>query len=140
MNGQQYFEENPWNRACTLIAQQDLGPVHQVIAQCVCPAGTLQAAVEQWKERIAALAGPEKEGELLDAGRALSYIGTFGENTLVRMFFDDAAEDVCENFEIVTGKALLVWKPINTNQGHIYSADGCCIQSSQQYVVDLGGI
>ena len=52
MNGQQYFEENPWNRACALIAQQELGPVHQVIAQCVCPAGTLQAALEQWKERI----------------------------------------------------------------------------------------
>lgn len=36
MNGAQYFEEHPWKRACRLIEEQKLGPVHQVIVQCIC--------------------------------------------------------------------------------------------------------
>lgn len=137
MNGQLYFEEQPWERACSLIAQQEFGKIHQIIAQCVCPKGRLQETLRLWKQRVEELAGPERQGNLLEAGRALSYIGTFGDGTIVRFFFDDAAADVSENFEIVTEKSLMVWKPINTNQGHLMAEDSYFIESSQRYVADL---
>ena len=137
MNNLQYFEEHPWDRACRLIRERELGAVHQVIVQCVCPPGTLKDTLSRWKTKIEALTGAEQEGDLLTAPHALSYIGTFGADTVVRIFLDDAAADVCENFELVTASSLLVWKPINTNQGHIYSTDGCCLECSQPYVKDL---
>lgn len=137
MNGKQYFEEHPWKRACRLIREQKMEPVHQVIVQCICRKEELQSSFEQWKERVALLAGAEQAGELLKAEGVRSYIGYFGNGTVVRLFFDAAGEDVCENFEIVTEGGLLVWKPVGTNQGHIYSADGCELVCSQKYMEEL---
>lgn len=136
MNGQLYFEEHPWKRACALITQQ-WEKTEQVIAQCVCKKGNLEQTLSFWKSRVAALAGPEKDGNLLRGANGLSYIGTFGEDTIVRFFFDESAEDICENFEIVTDHSLIVWKPINTNQGHMLSEDTCFIECSQRYVEEL---
>lgn len=136
MNGKLYFEEHPWKRACTLIAQQG-EMVEQVIAQCVCKKGSLEQTLSLWKERVSILVGPEKEGNLLRGANVLSYIGIFGEDTIVRFFFDESAEDICENFEIVTNASLIVWKPINTNQGHMLSEDICFIECSQRYVEEL---
>ncbi len=136
MNGERYFEENPWKRACDLIQKRG-EKAEQVIAQCVCIRGSLEQTLSQWKERVTALAGKEKDGNLMRGMNVLSYIGTFGENTIVRFFLDEAAEDVCENFEIVTDRSLIVWKPINTNQGHMLSKTGSVIECSQRYVEEL---
>lgn len=133
MNGQLYFEEHPWKRACTLIERQG-EKVEQVIAQCVCKTGNLEQTLSLWKKRVSALVGAEKDGNLLRGAKVLSYIGTFGENTIVRFFFDESAGDACENFEIVTDNSLIIWKPINTNQGHMLSEDACFLECSQQYV------
>lgn len=137
MNGKQYFEEHPWKRACRLIREQNMEPVHQVIVQCICKKEDLQRSFEQWKEQVALLAGEEQDGNLLEAEDVRSYIGCFGSGTIVRLFFDAAGDDVCENFELVTEGGLLVWKPVGTNQGHIYSADGCELVCSQKYMEEL---
>ena len=42
-----------------------------------------------------------------------------------------------ENFEIVTKTSLIVWKPVNTNQGHLMADDSCFIESRQHFVADL---
>lgn len=137
MNGTQYFEEHPWKRACRLIREQKMGPVHQIIVQCICEKESLQSSYEHWKEQVSLLAGEERSGDLLKAGSAVAYIGSFGDGTIVRLFFDAAGDDICENFEIVAEGGLLVWKPVGTNQGHIYSTDGCQIVCRQQYVEEL---
>lgn len=137
MNGKQYFEEHPWKRACRLIREQNMEPVHQVIVQCICKKEDLQRSFEQWKEQVALLAGEEQAGNLLETEDVRSYIGCFGSGTIVRLFFDAAGDDVCENFELVTEGGLLVWKPVGTNQGHIYSVDGCELVCSQKYMEEL---
>lgn len=136
VNGAQYFEEHPWKRACRLIEEQKLGPVHQVIVQCICRKKELQSSFDQWKEQVGKLAGEEQEGNLLETENVMSYVGQFG-GVIVRLFFDAAGMDICENFEIVTEGGLLVWKPVAVNQGHIYSADGCELVCSQKYMEEL---
>lgn len=136
MNGQLYFEEHPWKRACALVTQQ-AEKVEQVIAQCVCKKGELEQTLALWKERVSSLAGEEKNGNLLKGANVLSYIGVFGEDTIVRFFFDESAEDICENFEIVTNGSLIIWKPINTNQGHILAGGACSVECRQRYVEEL---
>lgn len=136
MNNEQYFEEHPWKRACRLIKEQKMGPVHQVIVQCICKREMLKSSFAHWKRQAELLAGEEQEGELQETECVMAYIGRFGD-TIVRLFFDAAGEDVCENFEIVTEKGLLIWKPVSTSQGHIYSTDGCELVCSQKYMEEL---
>jgi hypothetical protein len=136
VNGAQYFEEHPWKRACRLIEEQKLGPVHQVIVQCICKKEALQSSFAHWREQVTLLAGEEQAGNLLEAKNVISYVGQFGD-TVVRLFFDAAGMDTCENFEIVAEGGLLVWKPVAVNQGHIYSADGCELVCSQKYMEEL---
>lgn len=137
MNGDFYFEQNPWNRACECIDANKLGKMLHVSAQCVCEKGEKDSTLQKWKDRVTALAGDECRGNALQAGNAISYVGVFGDNAVVRFFIDDGAEDVSENFEIVTEKSLIVWKPNGTNQGHMLSSEGCFIEASQEYVEDL---
>lgn len=136
MNGEQYFEEHPWKRACRLIKAQKMGPVHQVIVQCICKKENLQSSYDYWKKQVELLTGEEQEGDLQETEYVLAYIGRFN-GTIVRLFFDAAGEDVCENFEIVTEKGLLIWKPVSTSQGHIYSTEGCELVCSQKYMEGL---
>ena len=56
------------------------------------------------------------------------------EDCIVRIFVDESGSEVTENFEIVTEKALFVWKPGTSLQGRItggYSGTG------QKFVSDL---
>lgn len=138
MNSQLTFEEDPWKRACSQMKEQDLGKAEQIIVQCICPSGTVNKMHKEWKQRVECLAGEAQSYDLYDCERAISGIGVFGEHqTIVRMFFDDGAQDICENFEIVTQKALLIWKPINTNQGHLMAENNYFIECRQAYVEDL---
>lgn len=141
MNDRLTFEEHPWKRACSQIAEQDLGNIEQIIIQCVCPAGTIQAAQQKWEECVQDLAGAAEAFNLQEGQRVISGIGVFGPNhTIVRMFFDEGAQDICENFEIVTAKALLVWKPINTNQGHLLAENSYFVECRQPYAEELAGV
>lgn len=141
MNSQLTFEEHPWKRACSQIKAQNLGKVEQVIVQCVCPHGTTMTAQYEWKKRVEALAGAAAAFDMHNSERVISCIGVFGDHrTIVRMFFDDGAPDICENFEIVTEKALIIWKPINTNQGHLIAENSYFIECKQQYVEDLAAV
>lgn len=136
MNGQFYFEEHPWKHVCSLIAQNG-EQVEQVIVQCVCKRGQLNRIADEWKERVSLLTGPEQEGEMQRSEKAFLYIGVFGEGTVVRFFFDEAAGDVCENFEIVTNQSLIVWKPLSVSQGHMLFSDRGFIECNQRYVEEL---
>lgn len=138
MNERLTFEEHPWKRACSEIAEQELGKIEQIIIQCVCPGGTIKTVQQEWQKRVEQLAGTAQTFDLRECTRAISGIGVFGDNnTIVRMFFDDGAQDICDNFEIITEKALLIWKPINTNQGHLMAENSYFIECSQPYVEEL---
>lgn len=132
MKSQLYFEEHPWDRACALVVEKNLGAIEQINIQCVCPEGRLMETWLMWRERVEKLAGIEKLKAMpLNAERAISYIGIFGDNTISRFFIDDASEDFSCNFEIVTEKSLIIWKPFSSPQGHLLSEDICFIDTKQ---------
>lgn len=136
MDNQLYFEENPWKKACSIVRSGGQN-VYQVVIQCVCPQGMTDIYMENWRAAAAELAGDEREGQLLRGAHALSFIGKSGDDTVVRIFVDDGAKDQSENFEIVTDKALFVWKPVSTNQGHLLLQKSEFLQSSQEYTAEL---
>ena len=137
MNGNVYFENDPWARAAECLSARDLGKTAEIAIQCVCPKGTLEANMELWKTRAGELAGAEKSGDLLRTAHALSYVGKLENGCVVRIFLDDASDDLCENFEIVTERALIVWKPSSEAQGRMLSAQGAFVECKQRYVADL---
>lgn len=137
MKGELYFENNPWARACECLSARKLGKTAEIAVQCVCEKNTLAGNFEMWKERVAALAGKEKSGNLLKTEHAYSYVGKCENGCVVRIFLDDATDDLCENFEIVTEKALIVWKPSSEVQGRMLSTQGAFVECRQQYVADL---
>lgn len=137
MNGNQYFENNPWERVITLINEKNLGPIHEIIATPVVKKEDMEHTFKIWKDRARTLVGDEQEGYEEKEDNVISYFGVYGDNTLVRFFIDCGSEDISENFEVVTDKSLIVWKPIGTNQGHICLDEGSTIQTSQKYVADL---
>ena len=137
MDGQRYFECNPWDRACSFLQEQEHGEVVQISAQGVYEKGSIHRHLQVWEKRVEELVGKKLRGNLIETDRAISFVGVYGENVLVRFFFDDGADNYSENFEIVTTKSLIIWKPNVINQGHMLSQEECFIESSQQYVVDL---
>lgn len=139
MRGDRYFEQDPWKRACECIQAQDLGALLQICVQCVCAKGEANGKRALWLQRVEQIAGAPERMEALENGSAASVVGTFGSEVIVRMFFDEAAEDFSENFEIVTEKALIVWKPNSAHQGHMLAEDRVFVEVSQQYVEDLEG-
>lgn len=139
MRGDRYFEQDPWKRACECIRTQKLGAILQICVQCVCAAGEAEAKRALWLQRVRQLAGAPQRMETLENKTAVSVVGTFGDAVIVRMFFDEAAEDLSENFEIVTEKALIVWRPNSAHQGHMLAQDGAFVEVLQQSVEDLEG-
>ncbi|MBE5892929.1 MAG: hypothetical protein E7286_06065 [Lachnospiraceae bacterium] len=133
MNGERYFEEHPWNRACAAIAQRNLGKIYELAIQVVCEAGKCEEAFEQWLTRCEQLIGETVDGEVLRTENVISLVGRTQE-CIVRIFVDESGFEATENFEIVTEKALFVWKPGTSLQGRItggYSGTG------QKFVSDL---
>lgn len=139
MRGDRYFEQNPWKRACECIRTQELGALLQICVQCVCAKGEAKEKRALWLQRVEQIARAPERMEVLENGAAASVVGTFGGAVIVRMFFDEAAGDLSENFEIVTEKALIVWKPNSAHQGHMLAEDCVFVEVSQQYVEDLEG-
>ena len=133
MNGNLYFEEHPWDRACSVIAMQDLGKPVEIAIQAVCKNGGCGTALEQWVARCEGLTGGRVTGDTLQNDKVISLVGRSGD-CIVRIFVDSSDSEVTENFEIVTEKSLLVWKPGTSLQGRSTSGYTCCMQ---QYVSDL---
>ena len=135
MNGNLYFEEHPWDRAVALVRARELGAVHELAIQIVTERGEGQKAFEIWKKRSEDISSQTLVGETLNLGGVISFVGRAGE-TVVRIFIDESAGEPTENFEIVTEKALFVWKPGTSLQGRI---TGGYVGSRQKFVCDLEG-
>lgn len=137
MNGNLYFEQDPWDKAVDCMRQQDLGPVAEVSVQVVCTAGQVEAAVQKWQNRLEALLGPCTGQDVLQREGVYSAIAAYQNGAAVRLFVDDAQDDVTENFEIITQKALLVWKADVHPQGHMLAENASFFESTQPYSIQL---
>ena len=133
MNGNLYFEEHPWDRACSVIAMQDLGKPVEIAIQVVCESDSREATLEQWMDRCEKLTGAGIVGHTLQNEKVVSVVGRAGA-CIIRIFIDSSDGETTENFEIVTEKSLLVWKPGTSLQGRSTNGYTCC---KQQYVSDL---
>ena len=134
MRGELYFEEHPWDRCCSTIAQRNLGPVHEIAIQVVCGAEEAPTDVLTcWLGRCEALVGTSFCGETLTTAKVASFVGSAGE-CVVRIFVDSNCGEQTENFEIVTAQSLIVWKPGTSLQGRTSGGYTC---ARQQYVADL---
>lgn len=119
------------------ICQDALGEVKAVSAQEVCQAGSMEQAAKKWRTRLDALLGQCTAWDELKTEKAFSAIGAYGNGAAVRLFLDEGAEDVAENFEIVTQKALLVWKPEAHPQGRMLAQQASFCSCAQPYSVNL---
>ena len=133
MNGALYFEEHPWQRCCRQVKERDLGPVHEIAVQAVCQDGDLEATLRLWLTRCEDLLGTALTGEELSVPGVISFVGAAGD-CVVRIFVDASGSDVADNFEIVTARSLVVWKPGTSLQGRTTGGYTC---TRQQYVADL---
>lgn len=134
MKGELYFEEHPWSRCCSTIAQRNLGPVHEIAIQVVCGNEESVASVfGLWLNRCEDLLGCTIPGETIQTQNIVSFVGSAGE-CVVRIFVDSNSGEQTENFEIVTAKSLLVWKPGTSLQGRTSGGYTC---ARQKYVADL---
>ena len=133
MKGERYFEEHPWDRACSGIRERKLGTVCELAIQIVCKEGELERTFARWLARVEELTGAKPEGETLMAPRVISFVGMAG-SCVVRIFVDVSDSETTEDFEIVTDKALIVWKPGTSLQGRSTAGYTCC---NQKFVSDL---
>jgi len=133
MKGELYFEEHPWLRSCAAIRQRQLGPVFEIAIQIVCGDKSPADVLQLWLTRCEELVGIAVTGETLHSGPVVSFVGSAGD-CVVRIFVDSSSEEETENFEIVTHKSLIVWKPGTSLQGRTTGGYTC---ARQQYVADL---
>lgn len=133
MNGARYFEETPWQRCCAQIAQRNLGPIYEIAIQAVCSQAKLEETCGSWYRQCQELLGHTLQGDILTADGVRSFVGSAGD-AVVRIFVDVSEGEATENFEIVTAKSLIVWKPGTSLQGRTSGGYTCC---RQQHMADL---
>jgi hypothetical protein len=132
MKSELTFEQYPWDKALECIEQEWFGPVAEVTVYGVCKKGNIESTVDRWIIKLEALLGGCVSEDVLRGEGIYSRIAKYKNNAITRIFFDDTRDDLCENFEIVTKRALLVWKPDAHPQGRVLadSTGFCdCIQS-----------
>lgn len=134
MNGSLYFETQPWQAALARMQQDGLGAVIQVGVQATCPRGGCDEAARQWDKRLAGLLGEKQRADTLRREGALSELAVYPGGAVARVFIGEAEDGFAEGFEIVTEKALLVWKPAMQPQGYSPSA---FIDCTQPYSIEL---
>ena len=137
MKSELYFEHYPWDKALETIKQEQLGAVAEVAVYGVCKNGTLKSTADQWITKIGALLGDCVSEDILQGDSVYSRIAKYKNNAVTRIFFDDSGDDICENFEIVTKRALLVWKPDTHPHGRMLADSGGFCDCSQFYSVQL---
>ena len=128
-----YFEQHPWDRACATIEAKSLGTVYEIAVQAVCKAGTCRKTLQTWLDRCQALIGDEIVGDTLERACLISFVGRNPE-CIIRIFIDESDAELTENFEIVTEKALIVWKPGTSLQGRITNG---YVGTQQKFMTEL---
>jgi hypothetical protein len=134
-----YFEQDPWNQAISCLNNQNLGEVAEISIHCTSKQSEFIKTEEKWKKRVSTVLGAPLRSDELRNAEAFSFLARYGNNAIVRMFIDKSETGICENFEIVTKNALLVWKPDVRPQGRIsYTGDEFC-DLVQPYSIELKG-
>ncbi|MEG1176798.1 MAG: hypothetical protein RSD27_04310 [Ruthenibacterium sp.] len=138
MNGNCYFENHPFEAACTEIRMHETAEdIVELSVQCMCNSDELEMILEKWEMKLRVLLGSEKSSDTVRVNNATSVLKKFSNNAIVRIFIDASGKDCSENFEIVTKKALYVWKPDSCPQAHISTGDGNRCICTQKYSSDL---
>lgn len=137
MKSDWYFECEPWDHAAELAGDFKFGGVAAVSINCVCQKGKIEASVKKWEIRLSKLLGEIAGRDIVRTKNALSVIGRYEKNAIVRIFIDDTGSENYENFEILCRDALLVWKPdvhvLSVLKGEEYFQIDC----SNTYPTDL---
>jgi hypothetical protein len=128
-----YFEQEPWEKALECLSTQPLGDIAEISIFGTYPDSLFEKGEKLWRSRMSALLGdPVRVDELRD-NSVVSLLFRHPNKAIVRMFFDKNASGRCENFEIVTKNALLIWKPDVHPQGRINGS----VDLTQAWSVDL---
>ncbi len=129
MDGSCYFENEPWILACSEISMAETyDDIVEVNIQCVCQDNSADAMREKWEKRLSEILNPPQTETVIHAGKALSKLFSYPNGAIVRMFIDEGNSESFENFEIVTKKALYIWRPASHPQGYIETLNkGECI-------------
>ena len=128
-----YFEQHPWDRACETIRAKSLGMVFEIAIQVVCETGTCNKVFQAWLERCKQLVGNPIDADTLAGENLISYVGRTKE-CIIRIFVDESDAELTENFEIVTQKSLIVWKPGTGLQGRITNG---YVGTQQKFMTEL---
>jgi len=137
MKSELTFEQYPWDKALECMEHDRLGPVAEVTVCGVCKKGSIDSTVDCWIAKLEALLGDCASEDILRDEGVYSRIAKYKNNAITRMFFDDTKDDLCENFEIVTKHALLIWKPDVHPQGHMLGEGANFCDCSQSYSIQL---
>ena len=106
-----YFEILPWDYIVSEIHTRKLGKIAAINVFGPCFPESLPKSGEEWKEKIVRELGEPKSWDVLLNGKALTAIGKFAKDEIVRLFFYEADGDAIVSFEIVTTNSLIVWRP-----------------------------
>lgn len=137
MRGELTFEQHPWDKALECMEHEQLGPVAEVTVYGVCKRGCIESTVDCWIAKLKTLLGDYVSEDVLRGEGVYSRIAKYKNGSIARMFFDDTSDDYCENFEIVTKRALLVWKPDAHPQGRMLGDNAGFCDCSQFYSIQL---
>jgi hypothetical protein len=137
MRSELTFEQHPWDKALECMESECLGPVAEVTVYGVCKKGSVESTADFWIAKLEALLGDCVSEDVLRDEGVYSRIAKYKNNSITRVFFDDTRDDLCENFEIVTKRALLVWKPDAHPQGRMLGDNAGFCDCSQPYSIQL---
>lgn len=129
MDGSCYFENEPWVLACEEISKAEgCEAIAEINIQCVCKENTADTVREKWEKRLSGILGEPLSKNLIHTEKAMSQLLSYGNGAIVRMFIDEGNSESFENFEIVTKKALYIWRPSSHPQGYIETENsGECV-------------
>ena len=94
-----------------MINNGELGQIAAFGVQAACASDALEEKLEQWLNRLNRLFGQPQTCDKLAGERAVSLLLRYDGPVIGRVFIDRNADAPFSNFEIVGGKALLIWKP-----------------------------
>jgi hypothetical protein len=137
--GRNYFEREPWDQALACLGGQEIENIAEISIHCTCQENEFEMTEKRWKERITSVLGKAIRCDELKSPDVISCLARYENKAIVRMFFDKGGTGVCENFEIVTKNALIIWKPDVHPQGRISYAGADFCDFVQPYSITLRG-
>lgn len=138
MDGSCYFENDPWTLACNEITHaMPKEDTVEVNVQCVCGKDKAEEMRKKWEQRLQLLLGAPTSSSMICCGRSFSQLLSYPNGAIVRMFADEDNSDDYENFEIVTKRALYIWRPGSHPQGYIKTENTAECVCTQLYSAGL---